>query len=66
MPDRKTDEKAETAFYTEDYTRDEENRTDWSSSDGLHAAIKRARAKNRTIYNREPKRDFEELELAGE
>ena len=66
LPDRKTDEEAEAVFYTEDYIRDEGNHTDWSSSDGLQAAIKRARAKNWTIYKQNPKGDWEELELAGE
>ena len=66
LPDRKTDEEAEAVFYTEDYIRDEGNHTDWSSSDGLQAAIKRARAKNWTIYKQDPKGDWEELELAGE
>lgn len=66
LPDRKTDEEAEAVFYTEDYTRDEGNRTDLSSSDGLQAAIKIARAKNWTIYKQDPKGDWEELELAGE
>ena len=58
------DEEAEAVFY--DYTRDEGNRTDWSSSDGFQAAIKRARAKNWTIYKQIAGEDFEELELDGE
>ena len=66
LPDRKTDEEAEAVFYTEEDSRNEGNYTDWSSSAGLQAAIKRARAKNWTIYKQDPKGDWEELELAGE
>ena len=64
LPDRKTDEEAEAIFYTEDNNRDEGNCTDWTSSAGLQAAIKRARTKNWTIYKQDPEGDFEELEAA--
>ena len=40
----------------------EGNSTDWNASDGLQAAIKRARAKNWTIYKQIVGGDFEELE----
>ena len=39
-----------------------QNSTDWNASDGLQAAIKRARAKNWTIYKQIVGGDFEELE----
>ena len=66
LPDRKTDEEAEAVFYTEEDSRNEGNYTDWSSSAGLQAAIKTARAKNWTIYKQTVGEDFEELEVTEE
>ena len=63
LPDRKTDEEGLAVFYTEDDNRSEGNYTDWSSSAGLQAAIKTARAKNWTLYKQVGGEDFEELEL---
>ena len=66
LPDRKTDEEGLAVFYTEDDNRNEENSTDWNASDSLQAAIKRARAKNWTIYKQIVGGDFEELEPVDE
>ena len=66
LPDRKTDEEAEAVFYTEEDSRNEGNYTDWSSSAGLQAAIKTARAKNWTLYKQVGGEDFEELEVTEE
>ena len=63
LPDRKTDEEGLAVFYTEDDNRSEGNYTDWSSSAGLQAAIKTARAKNWTLYKQVGGEDFEELEV---
>ena len=63
LPDRKTDEEGLAVFYTEEDNQSEGNYTDWSSSAGLQAAIKRARAKNWTIYKQTVGEDFEELEV---
>ena len=57
------DEETEAVFYTEEDNRSEGNYTDWSSSAGLQAAIKTARAKNWTLYKQVGGEDFEELEV---
>ena len=62
LPERRTDEETEAVFYTEEDNRSEGNYTDWSSSAGLQAAIKTARAKNWTLYKQVGGEDFEELE----
>ena len=66
LPERRTDEETEAVFYTEEDNQSEGNYTDWSSSAGLQAAIKRARAKNWTIYKQTVGEDFEELEVTEE
>ena len=66
LPDRKTDEEGLAVFYTEEDNRSEGNYTDWSSSAGLQAAIKTARAKNWTLYKQVGEEDFEELEVTEE
>ena len=66
LPDRKTDEEGLAVFYTEEDNRSEGNYTDWSSSAGLQAAIKTARAKNWTLYKQVGGEDFEELEVTEE
>ena len=66
LPDRKTDEEGLAVFYTEDDNRSEGNYMDWSSSAGLQAAIKTARAKNWTLYKQVGEEDFEELEVTEE
>ncbi|WP_255811290.1 SUMF1/EgtB/PvdO family nonheme iron enzyme [Treponema denticola] len=63
---RSGDEEATAVFYTEEDNRSEGNYTDWSSSAGLQAAIKTARAKNWTIYKQIVGGDFEELEVTEE
>ena len=63
---RSGDEEATAVFYTEEDNRSEGNYTDWNASDGLQAAIKRARAKNWTIYKQTVREDFEELEVTEE
>ena len=63
LPERRTDEETEAVFYTEEDNRSEGNYTDWSSSAGLQAAIKTARAKNWTLYKQVGGEDFEELEV---
>ena len=63
---RSGDEEATAVFYTEDDNRSEGNYTDWSSSAGLQAAIKTARAKNWTLYKQVGGEDFEELEVTEE
>ena len=63
LPERRTDEETEAVFYTEEDNRSEGNYTDWSSSAGLQAAIKTARAKNWTLYKQVGEEDFEELEV---
>ena len=60
------DEEATAVFYTEEDNRSEGNYTDWSSSAGLQAAIKTARAKNWTLYKQVGGEDFEELEVTEE
>ena len=66
LPERRTDEETEAVFYTEEDNRSEGNYTDWSSSAGLQAAIKTARAKNWTLYKQVGGEDFEELEVTEE
>ena len=66
LPERKTDEETEAVFYTEEDNQSEGNYTDWSSSAGLQAAIKTARAKNWTLYKQVGGEDFEELEVTEE
>ena len=66
LPERRTDEETEAVFYTEEDNQSEGNYTDWSSSAGLQAAIKTARAKNWTIYKQIVGGDFEELEVTEE
>ena len=66
LPERRTDEETEAVFYTEEDSRNEGNYTDWSSSAGLQAAIKTARAKNWTLYKQVGGEDFEELEVTEE
>ena len=63
---RSGDEEATAVFYTEEDNRSEGNYTDWSSSAGLQAAIKTARAKNWTLYKQVGGEDFEELEVTEE
>ena len=63
---RSGDEETEAVFYTEEDNRSEGNYTDWSSSAGLQAAIKTARAKNWTLYKQVGGEDFEELEVTEE
>ena len=63
---RSGDEETEAVFYTEEDNRSEGNYTDWSSSAGLQAAIKTARAKNWTLYKQVGGGDFEELEVTEE
>ena len=63
---RSGDEEATAVFYTEEDNRSEGNYTDWSSSAGLQAAIKTARAKNWTLYKQVGEEDFEELEVTEE
>ena len=63
LPERRTDEEGLAVFYTEEDNRSEGNYTDWSSSAGLQAAIKTARAKNWTLYKQVGGEDFEELEV---
>ena len=63
---RSGDEETEAVFYTEEDNQSEGNYTDWSSSAGLQAAIKTARAKNWTIYKQIVGGDFEELEVTEE
>ena len=60
---RRMDEETEAVFYTEEDNQSEGNYTDWSSSAGLQAAIKTARAKNWTLYKQTVGEDFEELEV---
>ena len=66
LPERRTDEETEAVFYTEEDNRSEGNYTDWNFSAGLQAAIKRARAKNWTLYKQVGGEDFEELEVTEE
>ena len=66
LPERRTDEETEAVFYTEEDNQSEGNYTDWSSSAGLQAAIKTARAKNWTLYKQVGGEDFEELEVTEE
>ena len=66
LPERRTDEEGLAVFYTEEDNRSEGNYTDWSSSAGLQAAIKTARAKNWTLYKQVGEEDFEELEVTEE
>ena len=63
---RSGDEEATAVFYTEEDNQSEGNYTDWSSSAGLQAAIKTARAKNWTLYKQVGGEDFEELEVTEE
>ena len=63
---RSGDEEGLAVFYTEEDNRSEGNYTDWSSSAGLQAAIKTARAKNWTLYKQVGGEDFEELEVTEE
>ena len=63
---RSGDEEATAVLYTEEDNRSEGNYTDWSSSAGLQAAIKTARAKNWTLYKQVGGEDFEELEVTEE
>ena len=63
---RSGDEETTAVFYTEEDNRSEGNYTDWSSSAGLQAAIKTARAKNWTLYKQVGGEDFEELEVTEE
>ena len=63
---RSGDEEATAVLYTEENNRSEGSYTDWSSSAGLQAAIKTARAKNWTLYKQVGGEDFEELEVTEE
>ena len=63
---RSGDEEATAVLYTEEDNRSGGNYTDWSSSAGLQAAIKTARAKNWTLYKQVGEEDFEELEVTEE